>query len=142
MKVLTVGTFDLIHRGHIDLFMFCKKLAGEDGQVIVAVNTDEFVEQYKGKKPIINTTHRVDMVRSVRWVDRVVVNKGNEDCTEVIDQIQPQYLVVGSDWLDKNYLKQTNLTRKYLEDMMISLVYTPRFYDSSSSIKEKIINEA
>lgn len=141
-KVLTIGTFDLLHRGHIDLFMFCKKLAGEDGQVIVAVNTDEFVERYKGKKPIINTTHRVDMIRSVRWVDEVVVNKGDEDCGEVIDDIKPQYLVVGSDWLDKDYLKQTNLNRKYLEDMGISLVFTPRFYDSSSSIKERIKNEA
>lgn len=140
--VLTIGTFDLLHRGHIDLFMFCKNLAGEDGKVVVGVNTDEFVRFYKGKDPIINTTHRMDMIRSVRWVDEVVVNKGDEDCKVIIDQIRPQYLVVGSDWLEKDYLKQTDLTRQYLEDMMITLVYTPRFYDSSSSIKEKIKNEA
>lgn len=140
--VLTIGTFDLLHRGHIDLFMFCKNLAGENGKVVVGVNTDEFVRFYKGKAPIINTTHRMDMVRSIRWVDEVVVNKGDEDCKVIIDQIRPQFLVVGSDWLEKDYLKQTDLSRKYLEDMMITLVYTPRFYDSSSSIKEKIRNEA
>ena len=139
MKVLTIGTFDLIHRGHVDLFNFCKRLGDE---VIVAVNTDEFVERYKGKKPIIKTIHRLDMVRSIKWVDKAVINKGDEDCRVIIDEIKPQYLVVGSDWLEKDYLKQTDLSRKYLEDMMITLVYTPRFYDSSSAIKEKIRNEA
>lgn len=139
MKVLTIGTFDLLHRGHIDLFNFCKRFGDE---VVVAVNTDEFVERYKGKKPIINLTHRVDMIRSIKWVDEVCVNIGDEDCKVVIDKVKPQYLVVGSDWLEKDYLKQTNLSRKYLEDRMITLVYTPRFYDSSTIIKERIKNES
>lgn len=139
MKVLTIGTFDLLHRGHIDLFNFCKRFGDE---VVVAVNTDEFVERYKGKKPIINLTHRVDMIRSIKWVDEVCVNIGDEDCKVVIDKVKPQYLVVGSDWLEKDYLKQTNLSRKYLEDRMITLVYTPRFYDSSTLIKERIKNES
>lgn len=139
MKVLTIGTFDLLHRGHIDLFNFCKRFGDE---VVVAVNTDEFVERYKGKKPIINTTHRVDMIRSIKWVDEVCVNIGDEDCKVIIDKIKPQYIVVGSDWLEKDYLKQTNLSRKYLEDMGISLIFTPRFYDSTSIIKERIKNES
>ena len=141
-KVLTIGTFDLIHIGHIDLFTFCKRLAGENGEAIVAVNTDEFVERYKGKKPIINANHRMDLIRSIKWVDSVYVNKGDEDCKVIIDEIKPQYLVVGSDWLEKDYLKQTNLTRKYLEDNLICVVFTPRFYDSSTIIKERIRNEA
>ena len=139
MKVLTIGTFDLLHIGHIQLFNFCKRFGNE---VVVAVNTDEFVERYKGKKPIISTIHRLDMVRSIKWVDEACINIGVEDCKVIIDKVKPQYLVVGSDWLEKDYLKQTNLTRKYLEDHSISLVFTPRFYDSSTIIKERIRNEA
>ena len=50
MKVWTNGCFDVLHRGHIELFRFCKLLAGSDGEVIVGIDSDKKVKKDKGKK--------------------------------------------------------------------------------------------
>jgi cytidyltransferase-like protein len=50
--VLTIGTFDLLHVGHLELLAGCRELAGGSGSVVVAVNRDAFVERYKGRRPV------------------------------------------------------------------------------------------
>ena len=50
LTVYTGGTFDLLHAGHVKFLRRC----AEFGRVVVALNTDEFVEQYKGRKPIMD----------------------------------------------------------------------------------------
>jgi cytidyltransferase-like protein len=140
-KVLTIGTFDLMHVGHIDLFKTCRQLAGEGGTVFVAINTDEFVERYKGRRPIIDQADRLLMVDSCRFVDFTYFHESGEDCRETIEKVRPDILVIGSDWLSKNYLKQIGIIPEYLEENNICLVYAPRKHESSSKIKERIVNE-
>jgi len=141
-KVLTIGTFDLMHVGHIDLFKTCKEFAGEGGTVFVAINTDDFVERYKGRRPIIHQGDRIVMVDACKYVDFAYFHESGEDCRETIEKVRPDILVIGSDWLSKNYLKQIGIIPEYLEDNNICLVYAPRKHESSSKIKERIANES
>lgn len=136
--VLTVGSFDLLHFGHLYLLEECAKL----GKVIVGLNTDEFIERYKGKKPVMKYFERESMLLAQQSVYEVHENTGCEDMTVLVDEVCPNYIVVGSDWLNKDYLKQTGLTTDYLEEMEISLVFVPRHFSiSSTEIKERIKNE-
>lgn len=137
--VLTVGSFDIFHFGHLYLLEECAKL----GQVIVGLNTDDFIERYKGKKPVMKYFERESMLNAQQSVYEVLENTGCEDMTVLVDKVCPDYIVVGSDWLNKDYLKQTGLTTDYLEEMEISLVFVPRHFSiSSTEIKERIKNEA
>jgi len=72
-------------------------------------------------------------LRAVRWVDDVLINKGNEDCKPLIDEVMPDLLVIGSDWMGRDYLKQINVTREYLEKRNIALVFLPYTVGVSST---------
>ena len=134
LKILTIGTFDLLHPGHVALFERCAELAGPNGCVSVGVNTDDFVKAYKGKYPVMNLVERLEMVRSIRWVDDVLISKWNEDCRPLIDEVKPDLLVVGSDWVGRDYLKQTMLSREYLERRNVGLLFLPYTEGISSTI--------
>ena len=53
LRVYTGGSFDLYHYGHADFLKRCKELAGHEGEVIVSLNTDEFIKEYKNKGLVI-----------------------------------------------------------------------------------------
>src|SRR4051812_2134643 len=76
MIVATAGTFDLFHAGHANLLRRCRWLAGEDGEVVVILNLDEFVEAYKGRRPVVAYQDRAAVLRALRDVDVVVPNVG------------------------------------------------------------------
>jgi glycerol-3-phosphate cytidylyltransferase len=136
--VLTMGTFDLLHPGHVRLFAVCRQIAGLDGLVIVAVNTDEFIEQFKGHRPTQTYAERVEMIEAVRYVDDVVQTPG-PDAKELIDQVHPDILVIGSDWATKDYYAQLQISAKYLQDNGIALLYLDRNSGhSSTELKERI----
>lgn len=125
MKLLTIGTFDLLHYGHMALFERMVELGGFNAHVSVGVNTDDFVKAYKGTYPVMSLVERLEMLRSIRWVDDVLINTGNEDCRPLIDEVRPELLVVGSDWVGKDYLKQTKLSRDFLEARNCGLLFLP-----------------
>lgn len=70
--VLTVGVYDLLHWGHFELFRRCKELAGENGRLIVAVQSDEWVTRFKNVKLVYNWAQRAQMISTLRTVDDVV----------------------------------------------------------------------
>ena len=71
--VLTVGVYDLMHFGHIELFRRAKELAGANGRLVVAVQRDDIVAKYKPTaKLIYNWDMRAKMVGAIRYVDAVV----------------------------------------------------------------------
>jgi glycerol-3-phosphate cytidylyltransferase len=135
MIVYTGGTFDVFHAGHVDFLKQCSLL----GDVVVSVNTDEFVERYKGKKPVNTLLERMTVLEACKYVDKVIVNTGNEDSKESIYKVKPDYIVIGSDWLKKDYCKQMNFNSEWLEEQNITLVYIPRVRNlSSTQIKERV----
>jgi len=136
--VLTMGTFSLFHSGHVFLFQQCRKLAGPGGKVVVSVNSDDFAGRFKDRPP--QTLHeRMVIIASCRYVDDVIENTGNEDAKVVIEQVWPDYLVIGQDWAQyqKDYYAQLAVTQDYLNERGISLLYVPRPPGSISSTEVK-----
>lgn len=129
-KVYTGGTFDLFHSGHVNFLKQCAVL----GKVIVALNTDEFIEEYKGKKPIISYKDREAVLRACRYVDDVVPNVGGKDSKITIEKVNSNIIAIGTDWAAKDYYKQMGFTQEWLDERGIVLCYIPYTPDISSTI--------
>ena len=122
-KILyTGGTFDLLHFGHINFLRHCKKIADE---VVVSLNTDEFILKYKQNAPICSYEHRKVMLESCVYVDRVVENSYGADSKPSIMNVKPDIIAIGSDWATKDYYKQMQFTQDWLDEMNITLLYIP-----------------
>lgn len=139
--IFTGGSFDLFHLGHIQLLAACRKMAGTDGRVIVSLNTDEFVERFKGKRPVMGYAEREAVLRACRYVDDVVENVGGEDSKKTIKLHGPiDIIAIGSDWAPpRDYYAQMGFTAEYLTQMGITLVYVDRNTGmSSTAIKDRM----
>lgn len=141
VRVLTMGTFDLIHTGHVGLFAQCRTIAGAHGQVIVGVNSDEFVTQYKGRPPVIPLAHRLAVVGQLRDVDEAHPNEGGEAQPALIEATAPDVIAVGDDWADRDYLAQINVTPAWLDRHGITVRYLPRTGPYSSGHIRKTSEE-
>lgn len=115
-----LGTFDVVHAGHIRLFKIASGLCDE---LVVGLNTDAFVMQYKGKLPIMNLEERMEIVESCRYVDRVDVNEGGYNSRMIIKRIRPDIIFHGTDWMGDSFMKQLGVTKEWLLGMGITLVY-------------------
>lgn len=134
--IYTGGTFDLFHSGHVNFLRRCSEL----GDVYVALNTDEFVESYKGYRPIISYEDRKEVLKSCRYVTDVVPNIGNQDSTIAIEMVEPSIIAIGSDWAKKDYYSQMGFTQDWLDRRGIGLVYFPYTENISSSLIRKNLN--
>lgn len=119
--VYTGGTFDLPHKGHYRLL----KRAAEIGSVVVALNTDEFIKEYKGKPPILSYEERREALLACRWVDEVVPNVGGTDSRIAIETVNPDYIIIGSDWARRDYYAQMGFDQSWLDERGIGLIYVP-----------------
>ena len=105
-NVLTYGTFDLFHIGHLRLLERAKALAGEDGKLIVAVSTDEFNWNAKQKKCAIPYEERATIVAALRCVDQVIPEECWEQKTSDVEKYNVNIFVMGNDWEGKfDFLK-------------------------------------
>jgi glycerol-3-phosphate cytidylyltransferase len=138
--IYTGGTFDLFHSGHVNLLKRCKEISGENGKVVVSLNTDDFIFKFKNKKPVCSQQERAEVLLACRYVDDVIVNVGGEDSKIAIDIVKPNYIVIGSDWAKKDYYAQMSFTQEWLDERNIGLVYIP-YTDSisSSDIKKRML---
>lgn len=141
MTIYTSGSFDLYHFGHVNLLRYCRKLAGENGRVIVSLNTDEFIQRYKQKPPVMNYKEREECLMGSKYVDEVIPNIGGEDSKKTILKMRESIdlVVIGSDWHAKDYLKQMGFTWEWLEKNEIGICYVPYTSNiSTTKIKERI----
>ena len=139
MHLYTGGTFDLFHAGHVNFLKRCKDIVQYSGLVTVSLNTDEFIERYKGKPPICSYAEREQVLNSCRFVDKVIPNECGEDSKDTILRVKPAYIAVGSDWATKDYYKQMGFTQAWLDSYGIVLVYIPYTKGvSSSEIKTRL----
>jgi len=103
-RILTYGTFDLLHYGHIRLLQRAKALGD---YLVVAVSTDEFNE-IKGKKAYHNYETRKKMLEAIRYVDLVIPEENWEQKINDVREYHIDTVVMGSDWAGSDrfdYLK-------------------------------------
>lgn len=93
-RILTYGTFDLLHYGHIRLLQRAKALGD---YLIVALSTDEFNE-IKGKKAYHNYETRKKMLEAIRYVDLVIPEQNWEQKISDVKRYEVDIVVMGSDW--------------------------------------------
>lgn len=135
--IYTGGTFDLFHSGHANFLRRCADL----GTVTVALNTDEFIEDYKGKPPVMTYAEREAVLRACKYVSRVIPNSGGADSKPSIIESQCDLIVIGSDWARRDYYKQMGFTQDWLDEWGIGLMYLPYTKGiSSTDIKQRLTN--
>lgn len=96
-KVITYGTFDLLHRGHINILRRAKKM-GE--HLTVAISTDEF-NDIKGKRAYYPYEDRKMILEAIKYVDLVIPEKTWEQKIKDIKEYQIDIFVMGNDWEGK-----------------------------------------
>lgn len=119
--VYTGGTFDLFHYGHAKFLEKCRKI----GYTVVSLNTDEFINDYKKKPPLMTYDERRDVLLACKYVDEVIPNIGGADSKPSILVVKPDFIVIGDDWCRKDYYAQMQFTQAWLDENDITLVYTP-----------------
>lgn len=123
--ILTYGTFDMFHVGHVRLI---QRLAELGGRLIVGVSTDEFNLQ-KGKRAIFTYPYRAEIISSLKGVDHVIPEEAWEQKSEDIRRHDVNMLAMGEDWAGKfDHLKD-----------LCEVRYLPRTRNvSTTSIKTAI----
>ena len=102
-KVITYGTFDLLHYGHINLLQRAKALGD---YLIVALSTDEFNEQSKGKVTYFSYEERKRLLEAIRYVDLVIPEEIWEQKISDVKEFKVDTFVMGNDWEGKfDFLK-------------------------------------
>lgn len=132
LTIYTGGTFDLFHAGHANFLRRCKEL----GEVTVALNTDDFIFDYKGRAPVMSYQERESVLVSCRFVDRVLPNFGGANSKPTIELVQPDMIIIGSDWARRDYYKQMQFDQDWLDERGIALCYIP-YTDNISSTDVK-----
>lgn len=119
-RVITYGTFDLLHYGHINLLRRAKSLGD---YLIVALSTDEFNSLKKGKKTYFTYEERKMLLEAIRYVDLVIPEENWEQKTTDVDLYKADIFVMGDDWKGKfDFLKD-----------QCEVVYLPRTPEISTT---------
>ena len=93
------GCFDILHRGHLEMLKHAKSLGD---YLIVGIDSDEKVANDKGlDRPYNNVGDRKFALKSLKYVDEVVIFNTAEQLELIIKSVSPHFMVVGSDWKDK-----------------------------------------
>ena len=93
----TTGVFDMFHIGHLNIL---KRAKEQCDYLIVGVSTDELVQSYKNKLPIIPYAERSAIVEAIKYVDKVVPQK-NRDKIAAFNEFKFNKMFVGDDWKGK-----------------------------------------
>lgn len=96
--VITFGTFDVLHIGHIRIL---ERAAALGDRLVVGVSSDALNFSKKGRNPVYPQAEREEIVRSIRWVDEVFSEESLERKGEYIKQFGADILVMGADWEGK-----------------------------------------
>ena len=119
-RIITYGTFDLLHYGHINLLRRAKELGD---YLIVAISTDDFNWNMKNKKCYFSYEQRKQMVEAIRYVDLVIPEESWEQKREDVKKYQIDTFVMGDDWEGKF---------DFLSDIC-EVVYLPRTPEISTT---------
>lgn len=135
MIVYTVGTFDLLHVGHLALLNHCKTLGNI---VAVGVASDEVVNRYKPNIPAIPLNQRIEMLEALGCVD--IVRPYNElEYVSGCKELNADIFVIGEDWGRKAHNLDVEAYLRTAGKKIVQVRYNAR--TSSSEIKQTIISQ-
>ena len=134
MVVYTVGTFDLLHVGHLALLEYCKTLGDT---VAVGVASDEVVMLYKPNIPVIPLDQRIEMLKALSCVD-IVMPYHELDYLTVCKEVKADIFVIGEDWGRKPHNKGVEDYMREQGRKVVQVQYNPR--TSSTEIRKAVIS--
>lgn len=130
----TDGVYDMFHVGHLNMIETAKK---ECDFLIVGVHSDDVVESYKHRRPIINEDDRRRIIESVKGVDKAVINQFR-DKMKLWELHHFDVIFIGDDWKGT---ERWNQFEKELAKIGVDVVYVPYTKGiSTTEIREKIMN--
>lgn len=130
----TAGVFDLFHIGHLNLL---KKAKENCDYLIVGVNSDKLVKEYKNKTPIIPQEERIEIIKALKYADQVVL-VNNRDKLDAYKKYKFNRIFVGDDW--KNHPSYL-ISQKQLTPYNVEFVFFPYTQTTSSTLIRKVIED-
>jgi glycerol-3-phosphate cytidylyltransferase len=130
----TAGVYDLFHVGHLNILKNAKTMCD---YLIVAVSTDELVEEYKNKSPVIPFNERASIVEAIRFVDKVVPQT-SRDKLEAHNKYKFDAMFVGDDWKGDPMWEKLG---KDLERRGSTIVYFEYTQQVSSTFLKEVLNK-
>jgi len=101
-KIFVNGTFDIVHRGHVEMLNYARGLGD---YLLVAIDTDTRVQQLKGPtRPVNMLVDRMFLLNNLKAVDRVVSFDSDQELSSIIKQYAPDVMVKGSDYIGRDII--------------------------------------
>lgn len=129
-KVITFGTFDILHKGHLNFFEQAKKAGGMETKLLVVVGRDLNVKQAKGTFPINNETKRLLAVKRIQIVDDVILGD-LKDKLSIIEKTRPDLICLGYDQKIPDDFEKQLKNRNVKAEVRRLNAYEPEKYKSS-----------
>jgi len=110
MKVIwTNGCFDILHRGHVELFKFCKS---QGDYLVVGIDTDTRVKESKGpSRPFNSQEDRKFFLETIKYIDKVVLFSTDNELRQRLVENNVDTMIVGSDWKGKRVVGQEKVNK-------------------------------
>lgn len=128
----TTGVFDMFHIGHLNIL---KRAKEQCDYLIVGVSTDEVVEEYKKKTPIIKFEERIAIVEAIKYVDEVVPQT-TMDKMEAWKQLEFDVMFHGSDW--KGSDMYNHIIEKF-NNVGVKVIFLPHTEGVSSTLLTEVL---
>jgi D-beta-D-heptose 7-phosphate kinase/D-beta-D-heptose 1-phosphate adenosyltransferase len=107
MIIWTNGCFDVIHKGHIELFKYAKSLGSK---LYVGIDSDEKVRKDKGDgRPFNNQQDRREVLESIKYIDGVFTFNSTQGLEDLVQIVGASKLVIGSDWKGKTVVGEQHV---------------------------------
>lgn len=128
----TQGTFDMFHIGHLNLLKHARE---QCDTLIVGVNSDELVKEYKNKVPVISESERSEIVRNIKGVDQCVITR-TLDKMDAYSKFHFDVIFIGDDWKGNSRWERT---KEELGKIGVDLVFLPHTDGISSTALTDVI---
>lgn len=127
----TTGVFDLFHIGHLNLL---KNAKGMCDKLIVGVSTDDLVS-YKNKKSVIGFDERLEIVRSIKYVDAAIPQE-SMDKIDAWERLKFDFMFVGDDWYKT---EKWSYYEVELKERGVKIIYFPYYKGTSSTLINEVL---
>lgn len=130
----TQGVFDMFHIGHLNLLRNAK---AQCNKLIVGVNSNELVESYKNKLPVIDEKARAEIILALKCVDEcIIVN--TLDKMQIWNLLNFEAIFIGSDWKENERWNNTKIELKKVGAEVVFIDYTPNVSSTILRNKENV----